>query len=320
MSKPAIPKNLLKDNPITILDLGAAGGIHKRWNSYKTVIRSILFEANKEEYMKLISNKQESTIVINSVLADKCKMVNFNICEKQQVSSTYVPNVSLLKMYEESERFKINKTIRMEANSINNLLPDNGIKEVDFIKIDTQGSELDILKGATNYFENLIGLEVEIEFVELYLDQPLFPEVHSFIESKGFSLIDLRKYYWKRKNNRSSYNKGNLIFADALYLKSPESLIKMIGVNQEKIIKSIYIYLAYGYFDLARSLLLLSTKNNLLSDKLSHQMEKIIDTYEGGFLLPNFKGKERIKDFFYFFGNKFSSKVFYSGSDSKLGN
>ena len=82
--------NLLEDNPITLVDVGAAGGIHKRWNPYREVLKSILFEPDKEEYKKLIANKSESTLVINSALAEKSKLVDFNICKWQEVSSIYI--------------------------------------------------------------------------------------------------------------------------------------------------------------------------------------------------------------------------------------
>lgn len=312
--------NLLKNSPITLVDVGASGGVHKRWNPYKAVLKSILFEPDTEEYKKLIANNLENTLVINSALAEKSKMVDFNICKWQQVSSIYAPNHSVLDRYEDSNRFEIDRTITIEADSIDNLLQKENVEEIDFIKIDTQGSELDILKGATKYFESLIGIEVEVEFIELYQKQPLFSEVNKFIESKGFSLIDLRKCYWKRKGKNSDNRKGQLIYADALYLKEPENIVNLNNIDQEKIIKSIYIYLAYGYHDLALSLLSLSEKNDLLSEDLLQSIRELLNQHEREYVLPNFKGKQRIKDLIYSFGDKFSTQAFSFGTDSKIGN
>ena len=199
-------KNLLENNPLIIVDIGASGGIHERWRQYGAGIKTILFEPDYEEFEKLVSKKSENSLVINSALVEKSKIVDFNICKKQEVSSIYTPNQHLLDRYEDSERFNIERTVSLEADSLDNLLQKENINEIDFIKIDTQGSELDILKGATNFYENLIGLEVEVEFIELYYKQPLFSEVNSFIESKGFSLIDLKRYFWKRK--RKNYSTG----------------------------------------------------------------------------------------------------------------
>ena len=313
-------KNLLENNPLILVDVGASGGVHKRWHHYGVGVKTILFEPDYEEFVKLVSKKSENSLVINSALAEKSKIVDFNICKWQEASSIYTPNQSLLDRYEDSERFNIERTVSLEADSINSLLQKENINEIDFIKIDTQGSELDILKGATSFYDNLIGLEVEVEFIELYQKQPLFSEVNSFIESKGFSLVDLKRTYWRRKAKNYSNRKGELISADALYFKEPENIIALNNLNQEKIIRSIHTYLAYGYDDLAKTLLDLSEKDGLLSKESKQGINKLLNDFKTEYVLPNFKGKGRIKDLINFFGAKFSEKTFSSGNDTKIGN
>ena len=95
------------------------------------------------------------------------------------------------------ERFEVQKNIRLNTDTLNNQLIKVGVNEVDFIKIDTQGYELPILQGSYDYLDSVIGLEIEVEFVEMYKGQPLFNEVNGFVKSKGFSLVDLKRYYWK---------------------------------------------------------------------------------------------------------------------------
>ena len=313
-------RNLLKENPLIFVDVGASGGMHKRWLQFGSDIKSILFEPDIEEFKKLSLNKSDNSIIINSALAESRKIVDFNICKKQELSSIYKPNLSLLGKYEDSERFEIEKTISMEADSLNNLLKKESIYDIDFIKIDTQGSELDILRGATDYFKNTIGFEVEVEFVQLYHDQPLFREVNSFIETRGFNLVDLRRTYWKRKRNNYSDNKGQLIFADALYFKQPEEIIALSDLNQEKIIRSICIYLAYGYHDFARVLFELAKKDNFLTEEFEIGIKELLQHQKTKFVLPNFKGKGRIHNLINYLGSKFNTKSFFSGTDNKLGN
>ena len=313
-------KNLLKDNPIILVDIGAAGGIHKRWLKFGLDVKPVLFEPDKEEFKKLNLNKSDNSVIINAALAESQKIVDFNICKKQEVSSVYKPNLNLLNKYDEVQRFEVERTVSIEADSLNNLLKTESIYDIDFIKIDTQGSELDILRGATDYFENIIGLEVEVEFVQLYHEQPLFTEVNSFIESKGFSLVDLRRAYWKRKRKNYSDNKGQLIFADALYFKEPEKIISISDLNQEKIIRSIYVYLTYGYLDFARVLFELAKKDSLLTKEFEIGVKDLLRHHKTAFTLPNFKGKGRIKNLFNYLSTKFNSKDSFSGADTKLGN
>jgi Methyltransferase FkbM domain len=57
----------------------------------------------------------------------------------------------------------------------------NNINNVDAIKLDTQGSELDILRGATHVLPTVSLIDIEVEFNELYDGQPLFCDVDRFL-------------------------------------------------------------------------------------------------------------------------------------------
>ena len=66
----------------------------------------------------------------------------------------------------------------------------------DFVKLDTQGTELYILEGMQHTLKRAIfGVEVEVEFIEMYKNQPLFNEVDIFMRKLGFHLFDLKKYF-----------------------------------------------------------------------------------------------------------------------------
>ena len=95
----------------------------------------------------------------------------------------------------------------------------------DFVKLDTQGTELYILKGMQHTLtRSIFGVEVEVEFIEMYLDQPLFNKVDSFMRERGFHLFDLKKYYWQRKCGIGfdGNHKGQLVHGDALYFRNTD--------------------------------------------------------------------------------------------------
>ena len=161
-------------------------------------------------------------------------------------------------------RFEIEERIPLKADSLSNLLYSKNVSALDFIKIDTQGSELEILRGAGDLLRSVIGVEVEVEFVELYKGQPLFQEVNSYISNWGMSLVDLKRTFWKRKSQYQNTRKGQLIYADALYLREPEALLED-NCDEERLIKALVIYSAYGYSDLAISLTMSALSKNIIS-------------------------------------------------------
>jgi protein O-GlcNAc transferase len=60
------------------------------------------------------------------------------------------------------------------------------IRDVDFIKLDVQGAELIILQNALRILPEVLLIQVEVEFVPLYRDQPMFADVDVFLRASGF--------------------------------------------------------------------------------------------------------------------------------------
>jgi FkbM family methyltransferase len=60
-----------------------------------------------------------------------------------------------------------------------------------FIKIDTQGYELEVLKGATELLLQTLGMQIELSLVQLYEGAPTFIEMIEYLKSLGFSLFGM---------------------------------------------------------------------------------------------------------------------------------
>jgi FkbM family methyltransferase len=310
---------LLKGNQVTVVDIGASGGIDKRWSMLTSCYLGILFEPDLREYSRLKKASPENLIVLNAALSDNPKKNDFHLCKKQGVSSLYFPNYKFLDKFPDSERFEIEKTVRLETDTLFNQLSNKNIESIDFIKLDVQGHELPILKGAGCYLNEAVGLEIEVEFEKMYVDQPLFNEVDAFVKDNGFELFDIKRYYWKRKSsNNSKSQKGQLIFGDALYFKSPELILSDGNITQEKVIRTICVYLAYGYADLAQTLLNMAQSSSLLDLYSYNSCCKIIDGHCTKSLVPDSRLRRAISSLF----GKLSKVVrykSYSFSDEKLG-
>ena len=308
------------DETLKIIDIGASGGIDQRWYSNGFEVNAILFEPDPDAFEQLIKKKRKNDVILDSALSDKEKETVLNICKFQQNSSIYEPNMDILKLYENPGRYEIKKRITMKAFPLNDVLKKNSISEIDFMKIDTQGSELEILRGGIDYLDRIIGLEVESEFIEIYKNQPLFPEVDKFIQSNGFELIDMRRTFWKRNIGSYGVNKGQLIYADQLYMRTPESVLNIKGISSSKVIKAIKVYLTYGYQDLSIELLNHSNNQGIIEDKDYNRISNLIKISTRKTYLPNFKGKGRIHNILSSFAEFFHHVSFSSGTDRKLGN
>lgn len=304
---------------LNIIDIGARDGLHPRWSRLQGVdVQAILFEPDPEECDRLKSKYMNRAVVINKALSSKKQIIDFHLCKKGAVSSVFVPNFELLKEYPDVERMEIVQTFSLEADSLDSQLEENGVSDVDFVKLDVQGYELEILQGGVNTLRSCIGLEVEVEFMELYKGQPLFGEVHRFVESElNMTLVDLSKTYYKKSNTLDLFGKGIMAHGDALYLKLPEQAVLL---PPQKAIKTMYIYMVYGYYDLARELLVLLRQKRVVDDQFySVNMESI--SKHKIRQLPFFRGKDRLRKMFVFLSRLFENKkVFWYGSNTDLGN
>ena len=257
---------LLRNNPRVLGDVGASGGRDPRWSRFTSEYRAILFEPDPREFERLKEHSASNLVVLQAALTDSPRTLDLNLCVKQELSSLFVPNFEYLGKFRKVERFEIAKTIRMEADTLRNQLRLNGIPDIDFMKLDTQGCELLILKGSEEYLDAAVGVEVEVEFSAVYEGQPLFGEVDAFTREKGFELFDIRKHFWRRNGfSGRSISPGQLVVADALYLRSPENLLAGTHVPEDKIIRAFCVYLAYERDDLARILVGEATSRGMLS-------------------------------------------------------
>lgn len=295
---------------LTLIDIGASGGIHPRWNKLPCDLRAVLFEPDRDAYCRLKPSAPNNWTVLNSALSDSSGHVSFNLTRKPQVSSVYEANRDILDRYPDARRFDTLGSVKIPVDTLDNQLKSHGIKDVDFIKIDVEGHALPILQGSVETLKNVIGLEIEVDFLPTRHGQCLFPEVHVFLTSLGFELMDLRRYFWRRRGTANYGNtiKGQLAIADALYFRPPE----VFDGGHAKMCRAAIIYLAYGYFDLAETV---APYVGTISPVLKKQRNKP--------RLPDFRGKGRIYNALSSLANVFAvggKNGTYSGTDLKVGN
>jgi FkbM family methyltransferase len=70
------------------------------------------------------------------------------------------------------------------------------LERVDFLKLDTQGTELEILKGAREYLSagKIAVVKTEVSLLPVYRDQCTFSEIDRFMKEQGFLFVDCAFY------------------------------------------------------------------------------------------------------------------------------
>ena len=295
--------------PLTLIDVGASGGIAGEWACAKKYIQVIAFEPDERAYQDLIKDQKDHNIkYVNKAILNESKTVDFYLMKKQETSSIFLPNTDFLRQFPELSRFDVIKTVKMEVDSLDNIMRDKGIKDADFIKLDTQGGELSILEGAKKALEGpVFGLDVEVYFSEVYIGAPFFGDIDSFLKKYGFSLFDVNPYWWKRESGKNyGRPKGQIITGDALYLRDIGTFIRIVKKEQDhaarksKILKAVSICLIYGYFDYACELMETALSENIIDVNDLNLFKNNAENSTSIFMnVRDFKGKGRTSRILY---------------------
>lgn len=262
--------------PLTLLDAGARGGLQPNWRAARRHLRVIGFEPDPAEHARLAAGADpRSVLYINSALGRAPARLQLNIGREGGTSSLLEPEHGFLRRFPRPERYDVLRQVEVAVDSLDNVLPRHGVDDPDFIKIDTQGAELAILEGGrATLARAILGAEIEVLFAPLYRDQPAFGEIDSFMRGLGFHLFDIRPSYWKRAAG-AGYGgpKGQLVFADALYLRTESALLRQVeaiddpAARRAKVLRALTVCLLYGYVDYAIELF--EAHRNLFGDAIA---------------------------------------------------
>lgn len=163
--------------PESILDIGANVG--QFYNEIKEIFPN--------SYYYLIEGNDSCEVVLEtlnvdysiSLLSDTEKEVDFYIRKHEPRctgNSIYRENTSF---YDDDQIVILKKQTKTLSNILNN-------KVFDLIKIDVQGSEIDIINGGLEIFKNAKGVLMEISLVEYNQNAPMKDFVYEYMSKIGF--------------------------------------------------------------------------------------------------------------------------------------
>tara|TARA_B110000027_G_scaffold133613_1_gene162573 strand:+ start:345 stop:1280 length:936 start_codon:yes stop_codon:yes gene_type:complete len=212
---------ILKENKINFLDIGASHGIPERWFFLEKGLKKFLVEPHSETSKDL---KDKDNIVIEKLLGKNVgENLSFYETKKRRCSSFLKPNVSHLNKFPDPERFAIERIVNFSTSTLDKEF-ENLKEKPDFIKIDTEGSELDILQGSTKSLDNILGIEIEVSFFQLREGQPLISDTLKVFSKTNLEFVDfLSMIRWEKDSHRFT---GQPQISDLLFLQKPENILK----------------------------------------------------------------------------------------------
>jgi FkbM family methyltransferase len=168
-----------KGLPVNVIyDIGANNGSWSKLNKTGILENTefILFEANKQHYDSLCGTGFK---FFNTVLSSpEKKSVTFFHRNSAGTGDSYYKEKSVLYQNDIGETH--------ECRTLDSIIEEHNLPLPDFIKIDTQGSELDILSGAKTAIQNASFILTECPIIEYNEGAPNIHEYLTFMKENNF--------------------------------------------------------------------------------------------------------------------------------------
>lgn len=116
--------------------------------------------------------------------------------------------------------------ITVSVTTINAWGKENNISNIDYIWLDTEGAELQILSCATDFLSDVRVISTEVNFQEFRSGMAQFSQLYEFLTKQNFSL----KYIWGNpKWQATAMFLNNRFLDDPLNLSNPYLIPKPIN-------------------------------------------------------------------------------------------
>ena len=201
--------------PTTIIDAGAnRGTITSTYRQLFPEATVYSFEPmlNCFEDLKAAHDSDSKVKTFHIALGEENGKKDFFINSAADTSSLLAPDTAKLNdSY--AQALKIKHQVETDVVTLDSVFQNEQLSHVDILKMDVQGGELGILKGATELLrqKKVSLIYTEVYFVPMYKHQPLFGDICSELALHGYKFHYLYNYVF---NGRT----GRLFQADAIFV------------------------------------------------------------------------------------------------------
>ena len=273
---------LLGEQKLSLVDVGAAGCLPEPWEKWRGFTQVTAFEPDQKagEVWKIRYSDSAYRLIPHGLSLEGGVQTLYKL-NSPTGSSLKKLSIPLSPYLEKNYCFPIEEK-KVLTKTLEQALGEEGRSIVDGIKLDTQGTELDILKSLENGdIENIFFLETEIGCPGAYENAPSLGEWIEFMARRGFELYDLqplRTPLAEFRKNKSLWNDLNVLNGDAsvsqrvwevdaLFINTKK--LKRSILDKKQLVKACCSLCMYNFFLEALDLVDLAAEEKTISDEES---------------------------------------------------
>jgi len=206
---------LISNNPTAIFDVGACTGeVSIHYNNLFSNSIIYCFEPYLPSFhiLKEKTSSRKNIKCFNLALSNTSGEQNFHVNKFYATNSILATHADSAKNWNEEALFTLEE-IKISSITLDDFVILHEIDKIDILKLDTQGTEFQIIEGASQSIrENKISLiYMEIILMPTYQEQKNLDEILLLLRNMGFSLYNFYNY--------SYTNAGELRQVDAIFTR-----------------------------------------------------------------------------------------------------
>lgn len=275
---------LLLDADVRLVDIGGRGAAFGPVLPLAPVAHYYTCEPDLEEAERLkeaLPGKRtwRSLTVLTEAIAERAGDAALHITSQPGMSSLLEPDpVTTGRLYLHS-KFEVIRSVTVPTMRLDDAAERYGFGDACFLKLDTQGTELDILRSGERIVGQALGVHCECNFQPYYRGQAVFADVDGHLRERGFTLFGLSRTTLRRNGYRPErYSKRMATWSHCLYLREPDTLRTADAETaRRRLVRLLGLALVFLHHDLAFEIVHILAADRLISESDAPRLAADVD-------------------------------------------
>jgi FkbM family methyltransferase len=262
--------DVFEHHPLVSIDIGSRFGLEPDLEPIAFAVNAYGFEPDPVECARLqeIHSKNpapwRSIRYMPAAVSGSGGPRTLHVPESLVSASLLEHDEEVGKRFQNPDMFDRKQTIHLDTITLTEACQGFDVDRPRYLKVDIEGAELEVLRGAPGLLQHLVALKTEVAFIPMRKSQPLASDVDTFLHHAGFRIMDwVNAHHWRIGHSVAHpqispgpipYSRGQLAQCDFIYLRDPDQIFS--GPDAvDRGVAALALSMAQGYFDYAASLL-----------------------------------------------------------------
>jgi FkbM family methyltransferase len=245
----------LEGAPLICVDVGARGGAFPPLRLLAPWVHYCAFEPEVGEAERLRVRLGRSgwrqVTVVPKALAAQDGTVELFLTDHEGLSSTLRPDRGVGERFCHAQGFAPKGAFEVEATTLRRAAAEHGFDDAAFLKLDTQGTEVEILASGEDILRNsALAVYVEVLLQPFYAGQGPIGGVFGFLAERGFAVVDLQRTFLRRAGfDPTLFSRRQVVWAHALFMREPDH--GLVRRSADMLARYVGLAVAFDQYDAA---------------------------------------------------------------------